>query len=310
MLQQEIDSIEVPKEVTIAIKKGCKKNRKKKTLFKIMVSGISAIVLTVLMVAAMPSILSYFPTIDKMEDTIGSKLKAEGKITPQNITAEDKGITIIVTGSYFNGGQIGVLYSVKGLPKDCSSPEIASEIKMNDENLQFANETGRGTNKLFKKDQDTYEGGFTMSYPGEVAGENFTLPLEINNIFEVINPEKKGASLNINGSWNFNIPIGTMKVEITNVNSVKSLPNMDIGISKIIKGEYCTSIDYYVASNKEILDADLYSKNASTGEEIGGVFISSGAVVKKKKILGVIKQHLEILLKINLILLRVNYPAL
>ena len=278
-LQKEIDNIEVPKEVKIALIKGSHKAPKRKKGWKFITLGISAIAIIAILIAAMPQLSGpWLEKIDKIDSTIGGKLKIEGKITPQNISVEDKGITINITGSYFDGGQIGVLYTIKGLPQDITNPEMLAKINIPGEKWQFTNELGRGTPSLLKKDSNTYEGEWTMAYPGEINGKEFTLPLEFSKIMST------GDALNqIDGKWSFNIPIGKIQSNVIDVNSQKNMDNLSVGIGRVIKGEYITSID---VSERNILGAFLHSKNLSSGEGIGATFVSSGFEINRESISG------------------------
>lgn len=281
-----IDSIEVPEEAKDALIKGIRKGdkeakgkkrgRKRKVLFAGLATLAAAIVIGMLPGSYLTAVKDMFlKEPSGIEDTIGGQLKEKGKVTPQNIVAEDNGIKVTITGSYFDGGQMGVLYTLEGIEEENPLPEVMVHIDSDNENWHSALGSGRGTPKLFPKGNGIYEGEIAGAYPGPIGGEEYTLPL----IFTSIN--------SVEGNWQLEVPMGKMEAEFKDINSFRQEGDMEVGISRIFKGELISTVEYYVMSKEQWIGVKgLYSKNAYNGEYIGSDFIMSGLEVGRETVEG------------------------
>ncbi|MGF9965237.1 DUF4179 domain-containing protein [Bacillus rhizoplanae] len=244
----EINKIEVPREeLHIAITKGITRAQQEKPVKrkykrrKIAWLAAASVCMCVLgsgfVFPQMNRVLAEVPLIGKVydyfHDTMGQNLTESKLVTELNQQAVSNGISITMKSVYYDGGRIGITFTVDNPDK------VAKNGPKND--FYYTAKIAGGDQKWTssasmdgKVTKDGWFGYIEIDYPEKELPPNTTLPITITSIGET------------RGFWKFDIPV--KQLENKKINTQQSVSSEDqehtFNFETITVGKESTTVDY------------------------------------------------------------------
>lgn len=245
----EINKIEVPREeLHIAITKGMNRAKQEKPAKrkykrrKIAWLAAASVCIGVLgsgfVFPQMNRVLAEVPLIGKVydyfHDTVGRDLTESKLVTELNQQAVSNGISVTMRSVYYDGGRIGITFTV-------DNPDKVAKSTVSHNRFHYTYKIADGSPKWMsassgggKVTKDGWFGNIDIDYPEKELPPNTTLPITITSIGET------------KGFWKFDIPV--KQLENKKINTQQSISSEDqehtFNFENITVGKGATTIDY------------------------------------------------------------------
>ena len=245
----EINKIEVPREeLHIAITKGItraqqekpvkRKDKRRKIAWLAAASVCICVLGSGFVFPQMNRVLAEVPLIGKVydyfHDTVGKNLFASKLITELNQQAVSNGISVTMKSVYYDGGRIGITFTV-------DNPDKVGESAVSHDHFNYTYKLADGSPKWMKAasgggkvTKNGWLGNIRIDYPEKELPPNTTLPITITSIGET------------KGFWKFDIPV--KQLENKKINPQQSVSSEDqqhtFNFENITIGKGATTIDY------------------------------------------------------------------
>ncbi|MEI4830042.1 DUF4179 domain-containing protein [Bacillus sp. FJAT-53711] len=247
----EINKIEVPREeLYIAITKGMNRAKQEKPVKrkykrrKIAWLAAASVCMCVLgsgfVFPQMNRVLAEVPLIGKVydyfRDTVGQNLFASKLVTELNQQAVSNGISVTMKSVYYDGGRIGIMFTV-------DNPDKVGKSAVSHNSFYYTCKLADGSPKWMtsasydgRVTKNGWFGNIEINYPEKELPPITTLPITITSIGET------------KGFWKFDIPV--RQLENKKINLQQSVSSEDqehtFNFGTITVGKESATIDYKV----------------------------------------------------------------